>query len=135
MKPARHSLTKRDILRGYRAFSHTISSGRSLQKGSIRCFYSVNPSGGIQPRIGFSVTRNIHTAAARNRVRRWMRESYRLRKDALRDLPSGQSGCFDVVFLFSARSTPVLDRRIRESIDQAISSLLKELQLRFSESP
>jgi hypothetical protein len=64
-----------------------------------------------------------------------MRESYRLQRSLLGELPAEQAGHFDVVFLFSVRSAPVLDHRIRESIDQAISSLLKELRVRFSESP
>ena len=134
VKPARQSLKKGDILRGYEAFSRTISSGRSFQRGPIRCFYIRKPDGRVQVRTGFSVSRNLRTAASRNRVRRWMRESYRLQKSSLGGTPTPLAGSFDVVFLFSVRSTPVLDRRVRESIGQAISSLLKELQLRFSES-
>jgi len=130
-----HSLTKREILRGYQAFSHTISSGRSLRKGSMRCFYRTHAENGTLPRVGFAVSRNVRTAAARNRVRRWMRESYRIRKEFLIEPTAKQAARFDVVFLFSVPSNQVLDRQIRTSIDQAISSLLKELHQRFSETP
>ena len=63
-----------------------------------------------------------------------MRESYRLEKNILDATRKQLTCCYDIVFLFSVRSTPVVDHRVRESIGQAISSLLKELQLRFSES-
>jgi hypothetical protein len=64
-----------------------------------------------------------------------MRESYRIRKELLIEPTAKQAARFDVVFLFSVPSNQVLDRQIRISIDQAISSLLKELHQRFSETP
>jgi ribonuclease P protein component len=75
--------------------------------------------------VGFSVSRSLHTAAARNRARRWMREAYRLRKSILDPVSVKRA---NVVFLFSGRGTTHLDHRTRDEIHRFMTALLKELQ-------
>jgi hypothetical protein len=62
-----------------------------------------------------------------------MKEAYRLHQGILLEPPVDSTGRFDVVFLFSARTAPVINHSVRESIDQAVTTLLKELRRRFSD--
>jgi hypothetical protein len=65
-------------------------------------------------RAAFAVTKKVRRAVDRNRVKRLMRESYRLHKEPLLDsvIPSGKQ--IEMVFLFPGHPgayTPVKDAR------------------------
>jgi len=96
-------------------FSAVFASRRARQSELFRVHYADSP----QPRLGMAVSRRVSTrAVVRNRVRRQIRESFRLWRDQLRALDY-------VVVARSAAATA--DRRtLRASLDQ--------LWQRFSET-
>ncbi|TSA17351.1 hypothetical protein D4R75_12365 [bacterium] len=135
MKPPRLSLTKRDILRGYQAFSRVITEGRSLQKGAVRCFFTTVPRARGSLQVGFSVSRNIQNAVERNRARRWMKDAYRKNKAILTNPLTPATQAMSVVFMLRVRGRLSRAPGSHATIDQAIVDLLKELRPHLSEKP
>lgn len=73
MLPQQYRLKKRS------AFSATYRSGKSFHKDGITVFCGKIREGNNLTKVGFVVSKKIHKRAVkRNRIKRLMRESYRL---------------------------------------------------------
>jgi ribonuclease P protein component len=81
--PDRFTLRKTEILRGYRSFTTVIASGKTLIVRPVRLFYVVEETSSSGVRVGFAVSRSIRGSVRRNRIKRLLRESYRLQKQPL----------------------------------------------------
>lgn len=81
--PGRSTLRKTEILHGYRSFTTVIASGKTLVVRPVRLFYVVEESASPGVQIGFAVSRSIRGSVRRNRIKRLLRESYRLQKQPL----------------------------------------------------
>jgi ribonuclease P protein component len=114
-------LEKSEILRGHGAFREVLTKGRRLRGNHIFCYLlRVNSERkkAVVVQAGFAVSRSVKSAVKRNRVRRLMREAYRLNKGEVMKLVVGQGRCFKIVFLW------------KESTGKNISELkLKDLDL------
>jgi ribonuclease P protein component len=76
-------LGKHEVLRGYGAFKAILSNGTYVQHSGIRCFYLTTPQ--IPPvsnKVGFAI-QGIRKASERNKLKRWMREAFRMNKQVL----------------------------------------------------
>lgn len=80
-----YTLSKSEILRGKQNFQRIYSLGKKIYKNKITCIYLIEkketPENKIQ--VGFSVNRKIKLAVLRNRLKRLMREAFRLNKNIL----------------------------------------------------
>lgn len=116
-------LPKSKILRGYGAFSKVLTNGRSVVSGSVRLFYApITPSS--QPRVGFSVARNVRRAITRNRIKRCLRESFRLHVNEW-----GFLTAHDVVFLYkTGKSEHVKFKDIEKDVAGVMQKLKGELK-------
>jgi ribonuclease P protein component len=81
--PGRSTLRKTEILHGYRSFTTVIASGKTLVVRPVRLFYVVEKTSSPGVLIGFAVSRSIRGSVRRNRIKRLLRESYRLQKQPL----------------------------------------------------
>ena len=73
MLPKEYRLKKRS------AFAATYRTGKSLHKDGITVFLGKEKNNEFPTRVGFVVSKKIHKRAVkRNRIKRLMRESYRL---------------------------------------------------------
>ena len=73
MLPKDYRLKKRS------AFSATYKTGKAIHKDGITMFVGKEKTNDLPTRVGFVVSKKIHKRAVkRNRIKRLMRESYRL---------------------------------------------------------
>lgn len=99
------SLRKAEILRGHEAFGEILGRGTRVQGTHIRGYIlSVDSdfNAGVPVRVGFAVRKQVTQAADRNRVRRLMREAYRLNKEKLVNFAHDRGAHFAIVFLLKA---------------------------------
>jgi ribonuclease P protein component len=94
------TLRKTEILRGYRAYTAVISGGRMIEARPVRLYTLVDPDGIPGAVVGFAVARGIRGAVRRNRIKRLLRESYRLQKDVLLNALSSAPRSLRCVLMF-----------------------------------
>ncbi len=76
-----HTFTKADRLLGRRDFLRLEKSGARFREGELRATMLPNELG--RPRLGLAVSKRVGNAVARNRVKRVLREVFRLHRDRL----------------------------------------------------
>lgn len=137
-QPVRKSLKKNEILRGDKWFQLIIREGKALRAGTMLCSYKVNPCG--EPpsrpsiRAGFSVPRRITKKAIdRNRLKRLMRESYRLNKDIISEDVIKSDYSLDILFVFRGKSDSKQRYLKLEDVQPDIIRCLKLLRERIAE--
>jgi len=114
MLPKEYRLKKRS------AFAATYRTGKSLHKDGITMFLGKEKNNESPTKIGFVVSKKIHKRAVkRNRIKRLMRESYRLliKEEAISDR------YISVIFVASAK---LLGKNFKE-VDEAMRKLVYKL--------
>jgi ribonuclease P protein component len=99
----RQLLGKPDILRGRGAFREVLTKGKRLRGNHIFCYLlrvNSDRKKAVSVQAGFAVSRNVKSAVKRNRVRRLMREAYRLNKGKVMEVALEQGRCLKIVFLY-----------------------------------
>ena len=74
-------------------------------------------------RLGITVSKKVGGAVVRNRVKRWVKESYRL----LPDIVGGQA--FDIVIIARAPSGKLAGKGAYLQIDRSVKNLLSRLKV------
>jgi ribonuclease P protein component len=77
-------------LSGKLAFEHVFERGVKQTRGPLKVFGAANESG--HARLGLSVSRRVGTAPRRNKIKRMLRESFRL-------MPQTRSEGYDLVIV------------------------------------
>jgi len=84
--PRRFILPKSRILRGRNNFQSLFANSKSLSTASVYLRYRIADSATPDFKIAFIAPKKIGTAVKRNRIKRLMRESYRLNQDLLNSI-------------------------------------------------
>jgi ribonuclease P protein component len=80
----KNTLQKSEILRGYSVFNDIFKDGESLKKGGIKIIYQIISQPDKFPiKVGFTISRNLKKKIIRNRIKRVLKEFYRLNKKEL----------------------------------------------------
>jgi len=98
-----HTLRKSEILRGYSVFSEILKNGESIQSSALQCYFKKQKKerNSLAVRVGFAVPRrNVALAVDRNRLKRLMREAFRMNKEELREAVGQKDLQLALVFIF-----------------------------------
>ena len=81
----RHTLRKKDILRGYGAYQEVFAGGEVFAEKQMKIIVlrEENKVDDQMLKIGFAVGNRLRSAVARNRLKRRMREIVRIHKNVL----------------------------------------------------
>jgi len=98
---ARYGLAREERVRKTRDYREVRERGRRVYASNFYCDFYARESGGL--RLGIVVSRRAGKAHARNRIKRWMREFFRLNKRLIREQmgrgeESSESWGVDMVF-------------------------------------
>ncbi len=114
-RPARQRLYRRERLATRREFQRVLESGASLFARGIRFRFAPNDLG--WSRLGMTVSRRAGGAVERNRIRRLLREGFRLAKadlpapvDIVASPPAGDDLTFERVRAAYAKLAATLAR-------------------------
>jgi ribonuclease P protein component len=125
----RFFLRKEHKLKSRKAIEALFSKGKSFTNFPFRiCWQFVTDEAGIK--VGFTASsRNFKNATDRNRVKRLMREAYRLQKNELQESIQSQNKGMHLFFIFIGKEVPVY-----ELVFEKMTTVLKKLLKTASEN-
>jgi ribonuclease P protein component len=123
-----NTLPKSEILSKRDEISALMKDGKSFAKHPIRVVYHYFESETPQVKVFFSAPkRNFKRAVDRNRIKRLMKEAYRLNKIILSDTARASGKTIHVAFLFTGREVPVY-KEVQDKIILLLQRFQTEIQ-------
>lgn len=123
----RYTLGKDDRLKSRKAIEFLFTKGKAFSIFPFRIFYTILPGADDQLnklQAGFSVsTKNFKKAVSRNRIKRLMREAYRLQKNELSHQLKNSTSKLSVFFIYTDKEIPDY-----KTIADKMQSCIKRLQ-------
>lgn len=120
-----YSLPKSHILRGRRNFDRLFSHSQRISSPTVNLRYSIyeNPTEGYL--VGFISKKKLGNAVKRTRIRRLMREAYRLNQHIIHDVYSPTA--FGMHFVLMANKA----HASFDDIQKDVTTLLQQLRTRL----
>jgi len=123
----RATLRKADILRGYRSFTGVIAGGTSYVARPVRLFFVIDSTARPGITMGFTAARTIRGAVRRNRVKRLLREAYRIQGLNVREQMDHAGTSVRAVLMYVG-SSPEHPGQIRfHDVERPVGQLLGRL--------
>ena len=104
------TLGKTERLKSRKQIEQLFSEGKKISVGSFRIFYLfINSSAGGKSSLSFGVAvpvRSFKKAVDRNRIKRLVKEAWRLQKDDLAKMLKARSKHLNVFFIYTGKELP-----------------------------
>ena len=115
----RYTLGKDKKLKSQKAITELFQNGSSIRKGAMLLKYQVKSKAGLH-KSGFSVPKRFFKHAVdRNRVKRLLREAYRLQQN---DLPQLENQHFHFMWIYQSHKLPDQDH-----VKHLLEGIIKQL--------
>lgn len=124
----KNTFHKREKLKNRKLLDQLFTKGRSVSAFPLKVFYSVLPAETeetVQAGVGVSA-RNFSKAVDRNRIKRLLREAYRLNKSILHDALNADQKKAAVFFLYIGKEKPVF-AALNETMPLVLNKLIAAL--------
>lgn len=112
-------------------FDRTRTDVGTLSQGCIRLLYRIVPrrevGADVPLQVGFAAGRQARHAVERNRIRRLLRETYRLHQQPLLELFRPRPDALTLMILYRAQPSQARER-IRRDLPEALHRLVMHLQ-------
>lgn len=123
----RYTLQKHQILRSKKEIEFLFENGKSIQEYPLKAIYLFVPKNDVLNEDRFRVLfvvpkRNIKKAAHRNRIKRKIKESFRLQQFHL-NVPDNQICLLALIYTEKTK-----DEIILKQIDNAVLNILKRIK-------
>jgi len=121
--PARFTLGKNERLKRRKVIEQLFREGKSVPGNPVRAHYLFGSPLSNNLQAGFSASaRQFKKAVDRNRIKRLMREAYRLQKNELHEKLVEKKLQLAVFFIYTGKEIPVY-----KTVDEKITVLLNKL--------
>jgi ribonuclease P protein component len=123
------TLGKNERLKSRKLIEQLFSQGKSLSFPSFRIFYSVKkiyPGKQSEHTLQFGVGvsgKNFKKAVDRNRIKRLIRESYRLQKNELQKILKEKNIQLNVFFIYNSKDLPDFNT-VKEKVNVILNKLI-----------
>lgn len=123
------TLSPKERLKSRKIIERLFKEGKSFSHFPFRVIYVENENAEMALQAGFTVSaRNFKKAVDRNRIKRLMREAYRLQKNRLREHLEESRKSIAVFFVYTGNELPQYDfvfQKINTAL-QRLEKLVKE---------
>jgi len=112
MQVKKYTLGKKERLKSRKAIDGLFNGGHRFTVSPVRVFYQLTQ--GTELKFGVAVSTKLYKKAVdRNRVKRVIRECWRLQKNQLQERLKEKNTGLDVFFVYTDRELPVFDTLFR----------------------
>ncbi|MFZ6053138.1 ribonuclease P protein component [Halocola ammonii] len=128
-KEAKRTFPKKERLKSRKAIEALFSDGQKIKSFPVMLFWNKGHHDCGHPlKVGVSVSkRKVRKAVHRNRIKRLMREAYRLNKSKLETfLSENNEQHLDVMFIYADKEMPTfadIEPKIKRLLDRLIKDL------------
>ena len=124
--PIRYTLPKNEKIKHRKQIEFLFKEAQSFNVYPLRVLYLFSPDNDVVMQVGFTVsTRYFKKAVDRNRIKRLMREAYRLQKNDIISKLEKHNKKLQVFFIFAGNELPeydVLYKRMEQSLNKLIKN-------------
>ena len=122
------TLGKGERLKSRKQIEQLFSEGKNFPLSPFRIYYLVtpvinNPPSNLQFGAGVS-GKNFKKAVDRNRIKRLMREAYRLQKNELQETLTQKKLQLNVFFIYTSKELPLFSL-VKEKVNVILNKLIK----------
>lgn len=122
---ARYTFGKEERLRSRDAIRSLFANGKSFNVFPLKIYWSLSDEPGL--RAAVSVSSSLFKKSThRNRIKRLLRESYRLQKNDLKDVVGASGHGMNIFLLYRGKDLPEFEL-IYERTGTGLNRILKEL--------
>jgi len=124
----RNTYSKPEKLKSRKLIDQLFTKGKSLGVFPLKVFYTEMPveaKQSVQAGVGVSA-RNFRKAVDRNRIKRLLREAYRLNKTILHEALASKEKKLAVFFLYTGNELPefvLLNEKMRKALEKLAATI------------